>query len=90
MSKAKDGESAGMAFRLDRLLDEITSKAGVCKAMGYNLAENAQSFPAYLPLEDQGLFVIGYHHMRKWLWLSKSERATWQQENPGTPVAYIW
>ncbi|MEN8613805.1 type I-C CRISPR-associated protein Cas8c/Csd1 [Dehalogenimonas sp. THU2] len=90
VSKAKDGASAGMAFRLDRLLDDLSSKAGVTKTMGYNLVENAQSFPAYLPLEDQGLFVLGYHHMRKWLWLSKEERSAWHQENQDIPAAYIW
>lgn len=90
VSKAKDGENAGLAFRLDKLLDELSSKMGVAKNQGYNVLEYAKSFPAYLPLEEQGLFVLGYHHMRKWLWLPKEERLLWQQENPTVPAAYIW
>lgn len=88
ISKAKDGETAGLAINLDRLLDELSSRIGAAKAQGYNVLEYAKSFPAYLPLEEQGLFVLGYHHMRKWLWLSKQEREQWHQENPAVPVAY--
>ncbi len=90
MSKAKDGENAGLAFRLDKILDELSSKIGAAKNQGYNIMEYARSFPAYLPLEEQGLFVLGYHHMRKWLWLSKEERERWLRENPAAPSSFIW
>jgi CRISPR-associated protein Csd1 len=63
--KAKDDErTAGTARWLDRLLDEIAS----------SFDAKHGGFPAYLALEQQGLFVLGYHHQRHWLWLSKEER----------------
>ena len=33
------------------------------------------AFPSFLPLEQQGLFVLGYHHQRHELFLSREERA---------------
>ena len=33
-----------------------------------------EGFPPSLDLEQQGLFVLGYHHQRHWLWMSKEER----------------
>ncbi len=61
-SKAKDNEqSSGTAIWLERQADQVL--------------KDLQGFPAFLPLEQQGLFVLGYHHMRHWLWMSKEERA---------------
>lgn len=34
-----------------------------------------KDFPAHLPLEDQGRFVLGYYHQRKALWTSKKAAA---------------
>lgn len=34
-----------------------------------------KDFPAHLPLEDQGRFVLGYYHQRKALWTSKKSAA---------------
>jgi len=63
--KAKDDErTAGTARWLDGLIDDI--------AAAFDAKHNG--FPAYLVLEQQGLFVLGYHHQRHWLWLSKEER----------------
>ena len=60
-SKAKDNDrSRGTAIWLERQADETM--------------KGLQGFPAFLPLEQQGLFVLGYHHMRHWLWSSKEER----------------
>ena len=60
-SKAKDNDrSRGAAIWLERQADQ-TMKA-------------LQGFPAFLPLDQQGLFVLGYHHMRHWLWTSKEDR----------------
>ena len=79
--KAKDAsEKAGRAFLLERLLDEDASR--------FNPKGNG--FPAHLSLEDQGLFVLGYHQMRKWLWMNKEEREQWQKDHPDAPRAYLW
>lgn len=39
------------------------------------------AFPAFLNLEEQGLFVLGYHHQRHWLFLKKEERHAWAMEH---------
>lgn len=59
--KAKDEkELAQRAYYLERAADEILS--------------DIEGFPAYLSLEEQGLFVLGYHHQRHDLFLSREER----------------
>ena len=63
--KAKDDDkTTGTARWLDSQLDEIASR--------FDPTHNG--FPAYLDLEQQGLFVLGYHQQRHWLWLSKDAR----------------
>jgi len=79
--KAKDDpEGGGMVFLLDRLIDELADR--------FDPKHNG--FPSHLDLEQQGLFVLGYHQMRKWLWMTREERAAWEQANPGAPRAYLW
>ncbi len=61
--KAKDNDqTSGTAGWLEKQADEIASELA--------------GFPAHLNLEQQGLFVLGYHHQRHWLWMSKEDRAT--------------
>jgi len=68
--KAKDEEqTAGLAVWLEGEVDRIVV--------------GLHGFPPYLDLDQQGLFVVGYHHERHWLWLSKTEREACQ---PG-PIA---
>ena len=70
VTKAKDDDAkAGFVFRLDKLIDELASR----------FDPKRNGFPAYLDLEQQGLFVLGYHHMRKWLWMPREERAEWEK-----------
>lgn len=81
VAKAKDDErKAGLIFYLDKLIDELAS--------GFDPKRNG--FPAHLDLEQQGLFVLGYHQMRKWLWMSREERAEWERGHPEAPRPYIW
>jgi CRISPR-associated protein Csd1 len=81
VSKVKDDPArGGMVFLLDRLLDEL--------AGGFDPKHNG--FPAHLDLEQQGLFVLGYHQMRKWLWMTKEERSKWEEKYPNAPRAYMW
>ncbi len=66
--KAKDEpQTRGTALRLERELDRI--------AFPFNPKQNG--FPAFLSVEDQGLFVLGYHHQRHVLWMNKEQRASW-------------
>jgi len=66
--------------------------AGLKRSSGNNfcLDPNRNGFPAYLDLEQQGLFVLGYHQMRKWLWMPKEDRANWEQNHQDAPKAYLW
>jgi len=59
--KAKDEErTAALAGWLEGEVDRIVV--------------GLHGFPPYLDLDQQGLFVVGYHHERHWLWLPKAER----------------
>jgi CRISPR-associated protein Csd1 len=60
--KAKDGDKAavGWAVRLEKESDR--------------LLEPLQGFPSFLPLDQQGLFVLGYHHQRHSFFQSREER----------------
>jgi CRISPR-associated protein Csd1 len=60
-SKAKDEpKTAGLARILEKELDSIMA--------------NLNDFPAYLNIEEQGLFVLGYHHQRNAIWTKKENR----------------
>jgi len=61
--KAKDANKGGV-IRLERLMDEIIDRFK---------AEHG-GFPAHLSLEEQGLFVLGYHQQRHDLFQSKKTR----------------
>lgn len=58
------------AYFYKRLLDELHTP--------FEASEGG--YPAYLSVEDQGMFVLGYHQMRHWLWMSKDERSAWREE----------
>lgn len=61
--KAKDSDQKrGTAFWLDKQADEIMS--GITE------------FPSFLPIEQQGLFILGYHHQRNDLWKKKGTKET--------------
>lgn len=81
VAKARDDEAkAGFIFRLDKLIDELASR----------FDPKRNGFPAHLDLEQQGLFVLGYHQMRKWLWMSREERTEWESNYPEAPREYLW
>jgi len=86
--KARENEKGGgMAFLLDRMIDELASRF-IPKTDRTFPAPN--SFPSFLDLDQQGLFVLGYHHMRKWLWMTTDEHIAWEQAHPDAPRAYLW
>jgi CRISPR-associated protein Csd1 len=57
--------TAGTAVWLERQIDAI--------AAPFEPASNG--FPAFLDLTQQGLFVLGYHQQRHWLWQPSEDRA---------------
>jgi CRISPR-associated protein Csd1 len=66
--KSKDEpKTRGTAQWLESQLD--------CIAFRFNPKQDG--FPTSLSLEDQGLFVLGYHHQRHVLWMSKEQRSSW-------------
>jgi CRISPR-associated protein Csd1 len=81
VTKARHDETkAGFIFRLDKLIDDLASR--------FDPKHNG--FPAQLNLEQQGLFVLGYHQMRKWLWMPREERSKWESDHPDAPREYVW
>jgi len=81
VSKLKgDGEKYGLALRLDKIIDDVAER--------FDPKHNG--FPSHLDLEQQGLFILGYHQMRKWLWLSRGDRDIWEKEHPTAPRSYTW
>lgn len=40
-----------------------------------SIMENIDGFPNFMPLEDQGIFAIGYYHQRNYLFKSKKDKA---------------
>jgi len=75
-----DKGKGGFVFLLDRLVDELAN----CFDPKHN------GFPSSLTLEQQGLFVLGYHQMRKWLWMKRDEREEWEASHADSPRAYLW
>lgn len=69
-----------MVYLLERIIDELAGRFDA----------RSSGFPAHLDLEQQGLFVLGYHQMRKWLWMNKEERTEWDKDHPNAPPAFIW
>jgi len=81
LRKADDDKAkAAISFLLKRLIDQIADR--------FDPKDNG--FPARLNTEEQGMFVLGYHQMRRWLWLNAAERSEWEAQFPEAPAAYRW
>ena len=59
-----DSRRAGAARWLESQIDEICTR----------FKPEHGGFPAWLGMEDQGLFILGYHQQRHWLWRKKEDR----------------
>jgi CRISPR-associated protein Csd1 len=69
--KAKDDPHwAGAAVLVERQVDRIV----------HDLGDRTENFPSSLALEEQGLFILGYHHQRHDLFLDAEERARRRRE----------
>lgn len=73
---ADDSRHGGTAVWLDRQIDGVLALLDVQKP---SAGHTHIGFPSHLPLDQQGLFVLGYHQQRHWLWLSREERERQQQ-----------
>lgn len=82
---ADDRKAQGFARRLDRFVDFFCSRFDVNRK---RYPYQASGIPAHLDLEQQGLFVLGYHQMRHWLWMPKEEREAWEQKNSDAPSVF--
>ena len=64
MNRAKNGNHAAGVERLEQIADEVVSRV--------------DAFELTLDLEHQCVFVLGYHHMRHWLWENLyAEKENW-------------
>lgn len=90
--KAKDeSKNKGQIFNLERLIDQLCSQFDVSlKKTEDPKAVYENGFPVYLSQEQQGMFVLGYHQMRKWLWMTRQERDIWNKEHSDASRAYLW
>lgn len=94
--KAKDEskdklKNKGQIFNLERLIDQICDHFDVSlKKTEDPKAVYENGFPAYLSQEQQGMFVLGYHQMRKWLWMTREERDIWNDKHSDASRAYLW
>ncbi len=90
--KAKDEtKNKWQIYNMEKLIDQICSQFDVSlqdSADPKAVYENG--FPSYLSLEQQGMFILGYHQMRKWLWMNREERKIWNAEHQNAPRAYLW
>jgi CRISPR-associated protein Csd1 len=77
----------GGMLRYRRYIDEILFHFDVNR-YDNQLHKWAAGFPQFLTLDDQGLFIIGYHHMRHWLWMNSEEKKDWEGKYPDIPRAY--
>lgn len=75
-----DPERRGIVYRIEKLMDELAER----------FDPQHSGFPTHLDLEQQALFVLGYHQMRKWLWMNREERSEWEKKYPDAPQAFIW
>ncbi|MEX2310232.1 MAG: type I-C CRISPR-associated protein Cas8c/Csd1 [Pirellulales bacterium] len=82
---ADERKAQGFARRLDRLVDFFCSRFDVNRR---RYPYHATGIPAHLDLEQQGLFVLGYHQMRHWFWMPKEERESWEQKHPDAPSLF--
>jgi CRISPR-associated protein Csd1 len=91
-SKAKDkNDKWRITARLEELIDQICSQFDVSlKKTEDPKVVYENGFPTYLAQEQQGMFVLGYHQMRKWLRMTPGERDIWNTKHSDSSRAYLW
>lgn len=89
VKKAREGDNPGLVFRLERLIDQLMTRINVDHKVAAKTFRPI-GFPLTLPIEQQGLFVIGYHHMRHFLWMNAETRTAWEAAHPDAPDAFVY
>ncbi len=84
---ADDKRNRAAAFRCGRIIDHVADLFEVDRK---RYPPQRNGLPVHLDLEQQGLFVLGYHQMRHWLWMNHDERAKWEDAHPDAPRAFRW
>lgn len=82
---SKDAQDRGLGRQLEKYIDYFCSRFEVTRD---RFPYDSGGIPAHLNLEQQGLFVLGYHQMRHWLWLPRSEKDNWVKEHPDAPAVF--
>lgn len=82
-----DRRERALVLRCERIIDQIADRFDVEPGRG---TAKSNGLPSHLDLEQQALFVLGYHQMRHWLWMTNDERGTWESEHPDAPAAFRW
>lgn len=84
---ANDKSSRVLGQRLERIIDWLCSRFVVS---GQQSSGQIQGIPVHLNLEQQGLFVLGYHQMRHWIWMSKADRKDWERKHSDASAVFVF
>lgn len=101
----QDEKTKGGAHYMERIKDEILSWLNVPSERDRSEREDSNKpkrplpypenvtknlgIPSHLNLEDQGLFVLGYHQMRHWIFMKKDRRLEWEKQYPNAPAIFL-
>jgi len=90
--KAKDDPVKRGSIRCyENLIDQICDQFEISVQGTVDpLTVSKNGFPPTLSPDEQGMFVLGYHQMRKWLWMDRGTRDVWNVEHADAPKAYLW
>ena len=92
VSKIKDNpEKRGAVRSYENLIDQLCSQFEISvQGTSDPQALSKNGFPSTLTQDEQGMFVLGYHQMRKWLWMNRKTRDEWNAAHADAPKAYLW
>jgi CRISPR-associated protein Csd1 len=79
-----DDKKRGLAHWLEDQIDDILTPMDIGRQ---RQGVPFTGFPAHLNLEQQGLFVLGYHQQRHWLSMKREDRERFEQQFATTAVA---
>ena len=75
----------------ENLIDQLCSQFEISvQGTSDPQAHFKNGFPPILTQDEQGMFVLGYHQMRKWLWMNRDSRDEWNAVHSDAPKAYLW
>jgi len=90
MERVKDEILSWLRIESDDVEGNLDESAKPKRPKPYPLNITSQfGIPASLSLEDQGLFVLGYHQMRHWIFMKKEVRIEWEKQYPNAPAIFL-